>query len=188
MLPASGGLGVSWLVGMTVLLLLGGCARTVSRRQSSAGLSSPSLGQPQSGQLGVASWYGPGFHGNPTANGEIYNQNALTAAHPTLPLGTQVQVTNLANGKSVQVRINDRGPYIHGRAIDLSRGAAQKLGMVKPGISRVRIKTLSSPRSADRRVATGRQQGRLSSQTRRGRSPQPQEIPLRRLVATIWPF
>jgi len=94
------------------------------------------------GQQAVASWYGPGFHGNPTASGEIYNENALTAAHPTLPLGTPVEVTNLANGKSVWVRITDRGPYVRGRAIDLSRGAAQKLGMVKAGLSRVRIKLL----------------------------------------------
>jgi len=173
---------------MTLLLLLSGCAGTVSRRQSPARLAIPVPAHPQAGQLGVASWYGPGFHGNPTASGELYNQHALTAAHPTLPLGTQVQVTNLVNGKSVKVRINDRGPFVRGRAIDLSRGAAQKLGMVKPGISRVRINPLSGSRTAGGHASPGRRQGRLPSQTRRGRSPQPQETPLSRLVATIWPF
>ena len=75
-------------------------------------------------QLGVASWYGPGFHGNRTANGEIYDQYELTAAHRTLPLGTRVMVTNLSNGRAVEVRINDRGPFVGGRAIDLSYAAA----------------------------------------------------------------
>src|SRR5205823_3555140 len=68
-------------------------------------------------QVGVASWYGPGFHGNRTANGEIYDQYELTAAHPSLPLGTRVMVTNLENGRAVQVRVNDRGPFVDGRAL-----------------------------------------------------------------------
>src|SRR6058998_2315837 len=69
-------------------------------------------------QVGVASWYGPGFHGNRTANGEVFDQNELTAAHPSLPLGSHVMVTNLTNGRTVEVRINDRGPFVGGRAID----------------------------------------------------------------------
>src|SRR5207237_27842 len=89
-------------------------------------------------QVGVASWYGPGFHGNRTANGEIYDQYELTAAHPSLPLGTRVMVTNLENGRAVQVRINDRGPFVGGRAIDLSYAAARTIGMVGPGTVRVR--------------------------------------------------
>src|ERR1700757_3034244 len=79
-------------------------------------------------QVGVASWYGPGFHGNRTANGEIYDQYELTAAHPSLPLGSRVMVTNLTNGRSVEVRINDRGPFVDGRAIDLSYAAARTIG------------------------------------------------------------
>src|SRR5439155_1210910 len=75
-------------------------------------------------QVGVASWYGPGFHGNRTANGEIYDQYELTAAHPSLPLGTRVMVTNLENGRAVQVRVNDRGPFVDGRAIDLPYAAS----------------------------------------------------------------
>src|SRR5258706_1088960 len=93
-------------------------------------------------QEGVASWYGPGFHGRRTANGEIYNQYELTAAHPSLPLGTRAVVTNLDNGRSVEVRINDRGPYVDGRAIDLSYAAARTLAMIGPGTPRVRIDVL----------------------------------------------
>lgn len=91
---------------------------------------------------GEASWYGPGFVGRKTANGERYNQKGLTAAHPTLPLGTTLRVTNLENGQSVVVRINDRGPYAKGRIIDLSKGAAEKIGMLRKGTASVRITTL----------------------------------------------
>src|SRR5881628_878426 len=95
-------------------------------------------------QVGVASWYGPGFHGNRTANGEIYDQYELTAAHPSLPLGTRAMVTNLTNGRAVEVRINDRGPFVGGRAIDLSYAAARTIGMVGPGTVRVRVEVLGS--------------------------------------------
>lgn len=91
---------------------------------------------------GEASWYGPGFHGNYTANGEVYNQHALTAAHKTLPFGTRVRVTNLYNGRSVVVRINDRGPFIPGRVIDLSQGAAQVIGVTSSGVAPVRMDIL----------------------------------------------
>src|SRR5437867_10960863 len=90
-------------------------------------------------QVGVASWYGPGFHGNRTANGEIYDQYELTAAHPSLALGTRVMVTNLENGRAVQVRVNDRGPFGGGRAIDLSYAAPRTTGLVGPGTVRVRV-------------------------------------------------
>jgi len=82
---------------------------------------------------GWASWYGPGFHGNYTANGEVFNQYAMTAAHPYLAFGTLVQVTNLDNGASAVVRINDRGPFVGGRIIDLSAGAAEAIGMIHSG-------------------------------------------------------
>ncbi|MDG5768152.1 septal ring lytic transglycosylase RlpA family protein [Balneolales bacterium ANBcel1] len=93
---------------------------------------------------GEASWYGPGFHGKKTANGEIYNQNELTAAHRTLPFNTVVRVVNLNNNKSVTVRINDRGPYARGRIIDLSREAARKIDMLDSGIAPVRLVLVSS--------------------------------------------
>lgn len=87
----------------------------------------------------VASWYGPNFHGNLTANGEIYDQMALTAAHKTLPFGTLLRVTNLSNGKSVIVRINDRGPYIPGRSLDLSKGSAEAIDLIPKGVGKVKI-------------------------------------------------
>src|SRR2546426_12309094 len=93
-------------------------------------------------QVGVASWYGPGFHGNRTANGEIYDQYELTAAHPVLALGTRAMVTNLSNGRAVEVRINDRGPFVDGRVIDLSYAAARTIGMIGPGTARVRVDVL----------------------------------------------
>ncbi|MCB5174995.1 septal ring lytic transglycosylase RlpA family protein [Microvirga lenta] len=80
-------------------------------------------------QSGKASWYGPGFHGKRTASGETFNTHAMTAAHRTLPFGTKVRVVNKKTGKSVVVRINDRGPYAHGRVIDLSRASAQAIGI-----------------------------------------------------------
>ncbi len=94
-------------------------------------------------QVGIASWYGSRFHGRKTANGDVFNQNRMTAAHRTLPLGTKVEVTNVTNGKSVEVRINDRGPYVNGRVIDLSRAAAVRLGMKDVGLARVRIEVKS---------------------------------------------
>lgn len=90
-------------------------------------------------QKGAASWYGPGFHGEEIASGETFNQNKMTAAHPTLPLGTKAEVTNVETGKSVEVTINDRGPYAKNRVIDLSKAAAQKLGMTEEGTSKVKI-------------------------------------------------
>lgn len=95
-------------------------------------------------EQGQASWYGPGFHGNRTANGEVYNQDALTAAHRTLPFNTLVQVTNLNNGQSVTVRINDRGPYARGRIIDLSREAARRIDMIEAGIAPVKLVLIES--------------------------------------------
>jgi rare lipoprotein A len=92
---------------------------------------------------GTASYYGGRFHGRKTASGERFNQNAMTAAHKTLPLGTKVRVTNLRNGETVDVKINDRGPYIKGRIIDLSKGAARRLGMIRSGIAKVRLEVVS---------------------------------------------
>ena len=96
---------------------------------------------------GIASWYGPGFHGKDTANGETYNQNDLTAAHPTLPLGTVIKVRNLENNRVLGVRVNDRGPYAKGRILDLSKAAARRLGMLQKGTAPVRIEVMRWPRS-----------------------------------------
>jgi rare lipoprotein A len=97
-------------------------------------------------EVGIASWYGPGFHGKRTASGEIYDMYGISAAHKTLPFGTIVKVVDLETGKSVVVRINDRGPFIEGRIIDLSYGAALELGMVQKGLARVGLKIVRWPR------------------------------------------
>lgn len=94
-------------------------------------------------QIGRASWYGPRFAGRLTASGTRFNPHRLTAAHPTLPLGTRATVTNLANGRSVTVTVTDRGPYVRGRIIDLSERAAQDLGMKRRGLATVEIDALS---------------------------------------------
>jgi rare lipoprotein A len=103
---------------------------------------SKSNSRPSGGQITKASWYGGKFHGGPTASGETYDQNSLTAAHKTFPFGTKVRVTNLSNNKSVVVRINNRGPFIAGRGIDLSYAAAKKIGMLQQGVARVKIQKL----------------------------------------------
>jgi rare lipoprotein A len=102
-------------------------------------VKSDGKGEPVVEQTGEASWYGKGFHGKKTASGERFNQNDHTAAHPTLPLGTEATVTNLETGKSVEVEINDRGPYVKGRDIDLSKEAAGKIGIHKDGTAPVKI-------------------------------------------------
>lgn len=89
-----------------------------------------------------ASWYGPGFHGKKTANGEVYDQMSFTAAHKSLKFGTLLKITNPKNNKSVIVRINDRGPYIHGRDLDLSKAAALELGFVKKGVTRIKVEEI----------------------------------------------
>ncbi|HEU4341594.1 MAG TPA: septal ring lytic transglycosylase RlpA family protein [Candidatus Binatia bacterium] len=110
----------------------------------------PSPRRPSVIETGMASWYGPGFHGKTTASGEVFNQEKFTAAHPSLPWGSTVKVTNLANGKSVEVRINDRGPFAKGRIIDVSRAAARALGMMGSGVATVEVEWLSGfERSAE---------------------------------------
>jgi rare lipoprotein A len=97
-------------------------------------------------ERGVASWYGAQFHGRLAANGERFDMEALTAAHRTLPLGSMVRVVNLLNGKHVRVRINDRGPYVNGRILDLSRAAAAQLGMVDGGLSVIQLEVIGDRR------------------------------------------
>jgi rare lipoprotein A len=95
-------------------------------------------------QQGLASWYGPGFHGKRTANGEVYDMYGLTAAHRELPFETVVEVFNHDNGRTVRVRINDRGPFVRGRIIDLSRTAAERIGLVESGVAKVTVTIVST--------------------------------------------
>lgn len=106
-------------------------------------------------ETGIASWYGPGFHGKSTANGEVFDENALTAAHRTLPMPSIVRVTNLDNGRSIVVRVNDRGPFAHGRIIDMSRRSAQLLGFMNKGTAKVRVELMESESLQERAAARG---------------------------------
>ena len=100
-------------------------------------------------QRGIASWYGKDFHGKKTSNGETYDMYAMTAAHKTLPLGTYVRVHNLENNRTLEVRINDRGPFVRGRIIDLSYTGAKEIGIVGPGTARVEVVALGTPTTTD---------------------------------------
>lgn len=122
--------------------------QSVSGRPNSE--SAFSFGSVRFSVTGWASWYGPGFDGNYSASGEVFNQNALTAAHRDLPFGTQVRVTNKDNGMSVVVRINDRGPFSGDRIIDLSRGAAAAIGLIHSGVAPVNLEVLGAARAASR--------------------------------------
>lgn len=145
------------LASLALGLMLAGCGTTTDKPSSPAPLKMGGgyykVGNPyQIGGIwyypredekynatGIASWYGPQFHGKQTANGEIFDQNAMTAAHPTLPMPTIARVTNLENGRSVVVRINDRGPFAAGREIDMSKRAAEELGFMMKGTAKVRV-------------------------------------------------
>ena len=105
-------------------------------------------GKPFSTEVGLASWYGPPYANRKGANGQVYNQNAMTAAHRTLPFGTMVRVTNLANGESAMVRITDRGPFVHDRILDLSLAAAKATGVYRAGVAKVKIEVYSMPARA----------------------------------------
>ena len=103
----------------------------------------PSIGRNAPPQTGIASWYGPGFHRRTTASGETFDRNGLTAASPSLPLPCKVRVTNLANGRALVLRVNDRGPYVPGRILDVSEHAADVLGFRRQGMAPVRVDVIS---------------------------------------------
>jgi rare lipoprotein A len=126
-------------------LTLAAIALALAATLSPAGelLASRSEAKPVAAEVGVASYYGAKFHGRLTANGETFNMNDLTAAHPRLAFGTRVKVTLLEANRSVIVRINDRGPFVKGRIIDLSQAAAQELRMIRSGIARVKLEVLN---------------------------------------------
>jgi rare lipoprotein A len=159
-LPFTSVVSVAFRVPLLTLLILSGCASSVRYAADSSTVKpvetrveSKSQPQPQPGPgpapararesfTGVASYYGPGFQGKKTASGERFDMHAMTAAHKTLPFGTMLRVTSLDNGKSVTVRVNDRGPFTRGRVLDLSKGAAQTIGMIQTGTAKVRCEVM----------------------------------------------
>ena len=132
---------ITLAIGFAVAITIFGCS-TQPAPQTQYTLPPPSQSVLPPGKLEVASWYGPGFVGRLTSDGETFNPNELTAASKTLPIGSRVRVTNPENGRSVVVRINDRGPYVKGRNLDLSHGAAQKIGLCAEGVGHVRVRVL----------------------------------------------
>jgi rare lipoprotein A len=142
-----------------------GSARFVLATVLAAWFALPAVPQGGGSETGVASWYGYPYHGRFAASGELYNMDDLTAAHPTLPFNTLVRVVNLSNDRSVEVRITDRGPFVDGRIIDLSRAAARSIGLIEPGTAQVRLEVSgngglaggaeTSPRPAESRLPAG---------------------------------
>jgi rare lipoprotein A len=139
-----------WLCGLAVCCFLAGCATSGPPRRTSQNDPYEVFGKryiPITDsanfiEVGIASWYGKDFHGKNTSSGEVYDMNGMTAAHKTLPLGTYVTVINLENGRSAILRVNDRGPFVDGRIIDLTHAAAEKLGIARDGTGRVAVVAL----------------------------------------------
>lgn len=125
------------LLCLCALLATAACSRHTRAART------PAAPHPGWTETGIASWYGNPYHGRPTASGEIYDMEQMTAAHRTLPFGAMLRVTNLTNNRKVEVRVNDRGPFASGRVIDLSRAAARSINMIGPGTARVRVELLA---------------------------------------------
>lgn len=128
------------LIALCSTLLTVACGR--KKAPTGAAMARVKLGYQQ---RGIASWYGNPYHGRATASGEIYDMERLTAAHQRLPFGVTTRVENLRNGKTVDVKINDRGPFVKGRIIDLSRAAARQIDLLRPGVAQVRIRVIAAP-------------------------------------------
>lgn len=193
--------GIGLVAALVGALALGGCAETeflvnTAKQAKDAGRSASTgrykVGSPYQiagvwyypkeewdyTETGIASWYGPGFHGRSTANGEVFDENDVTAAHRTLPLPSVVRVTNLGNGRSLVVRVNDRGPFAHGRIIDMSRRSAQLLGFETQGTAKVRVEILSQESQREKVIASGGSAGpMLASVSPEVRAPAPSAVP-----------
>jgi rare lipoprotein A len=148
-----------WLPLIVALALAPGCGK--KRTKARAPAPPPRIGAQETG---LASWYGHPYHGRAAASGEIYDMEKLTAAHRTLPFGTTVRVLNLSNDRTVEVRINDRGPFVGGRIIDLSKAAAREIQMLGPGTARVRL-TIIAAKAPDDRGYYGVQTGAFRDRT-----------------------
>jgi rare lipoprotein A len=138
---------LSTLLAIFIALTAASCAKKKNSSASANAVPPPPtrLARIGDSEVGLASWYGHPYHGRAAANGEIFDMNAKTAAHRTMPFGTWVKVVNLSNGKSVDVRITDRGPFVEGRIIDLSRKAAEEISMIGPGVVKVKLTVAPTP-------------------------------------------
>jgi len=136
------------------MLLAAGCARRSTTRLPAPPAPASVPAKIGSTETGIASWYGVPYDGRRSASGEIFDMQKLTAAHPALPFQTWVEVTNLSNGKQVDVRITDRGPFVRGRIIDLSMAAARQIDMVRAGTARVRLKVIAAPVNSPPAIAS----------------------------------
>lgn len=140
---------------LAFLVLIGCAAREPVPGEQSKWVVKTEVGVPESRRVfiqeGMASWYGGTFHGRTSASGEVYDKWEMTAAHRTLPMGTRLVVEHVGNGRTVEVKINDRGPYIEGRIIDLSRAAASQLGMLRQGVAWVRLYRIGRPKNPEAR-------------------------------------
>jgi len=145
------------LISLIVFISLSACSQDSSdQTPKSATKESPSTESAghETKEVGEASWYGPGFEDQKTANGETFKSEKMMAASPDLPLGSKAEVTNLENGKKTEVRINDRGPYVKGRILDLSHKAAKKLGITKKGKARVKVVAKRKPKTVHKKIAS----------------------------------
>jgi len=133
------------IIGCAVAGLIALSPKSEAKLSGSLLLAGLNVAPSEEHETGLASWYGEEFQGNTTASGEAYDLNGLTAAHHTLPFGTTIRVTNLRNHKSILLRVNDRGPYLGERMLDVSWAAAQQLGFVQTGTAQVRVEVMSRP-------------------------------------------
>jgi len=133
------------IIGCAVVGLIALSPKSEARLSGSLSAPRLSVAPTEEHETGVASWYGQEFQGNRTASGELFDLNGLTAAHPTLPFGTTIRVTNLRNHRSILLRVNDRGPHLGKRLLDVSRRAAQRLGFVRSGTTQVRVEIVAHP-------------------------------------------
>lgn len=138
-------------------------------------------------EIGIASWYGPGFHGQFTSNGELYDQKGISAAHKNLPLPSYVKVTNLDNGRALVVRVNDRGPFHEGRIIDLSEGAAQALGVIENGTAKVKVELIKVPAPANAKELIAKQNSRYAQIVATGDKERAEQIAAEVRVRTSLP-
>jgi rare lipoprotein A len=182
-IPNLGKIPYGMMRAVLICSLASGCAENETDGPVKTEKKSQAASQSTHKEVGEASWYGPGFHGRETASGEVFDQREMTAAHPTLPLGTDVEVTNLENKKKVEVEITDRGPYAKDRVIDLSKEAAKKLDMKEEGVSKVKIEATEPVKKSESRKAASAQSKKKPKGKTLTKSAEKQSKPTKKKIA-----